>query len=611
MKKLVLSVLILAVAALGLGQLYAQSPEDAKLQKMIDGYLDGMWRFFPTAATLAGNPKYNDKLEDFGSGPIEKRINALDAFNQELVAKIDKSKLSPESQILHSMMIDALDLEFVRFENLLPWEYNPLFYNEILLQSVRGLLVKDGAPIDARVKSATERAKLLPGLIKKAKENLKTPAQLYTETAIKQIPAIIEFYKTEAPALAAGAAAKSGFLAELAKVVAALEDYQRFLQNELLPKSTGNFRLGADTHLRLLRMTSQGSIPIDELVARANADVKNIRREMFLVCIPFYQIMYPGINLEQMTTQRSEEEVKNIVIKGVLDKIKVEHADREDWVAKIAASAARRQGVPRADQALDVPDAELSVEPMPGRDGGSACTRLVAPGAYEANGGYTFQVMPIPADWTERTGDFLPRRATTTSPGLPDRPEGLPRDASSPRFFTRKDPSVVKKLYANQALLKGWPAYSRSCSSTPDSATTTSGSASTSSSSCSRPSSISSSSSTSTRAAMTKEQAINYMVRRASRPTPKPSGSGTASCSIPATRPSLHRATRKSWTCEKEYKKLKGDAFNQKEFAQKLLSFGAIPLRELKIQAGPVIVRTRSLRRERRSRLSRFFWDER
>jgi uncharacterized protein (DUF885 family) len=35
---------------------------------------------------------------------------------------------------------------------------------------------------------------------------------------------------------------------------------------------------------------------------------------------------------------------------------------------------------------------------------------------------------------------------------------------------------------------------------------------------------------------------------------------------------------------EKDMKKLKGNAFVQKEFAQKLLSFGAIPLRELKIK---------------------------
>jgi uncharacterized protein (DUF885 family) len=580
MKRLVLSILILAMAALGLGQLCAQTPEDAKLQKMIDVYLDGMWKFFPTSATLAGNPKYNDKLEDLSSGLIGKRTDALDAFNQELVAKVDKAKLSPENQIIHSMMVDALDLEFVKFENLLPWEYNPLFYNEILLQSVRGLLVRDGTPLDARVKSATERAKLLPGLIKRAKENLKTPAQIYTETAIQQMPAIIEFYRTEAPALAA-AAAKNGFEAEIAKVVAALEDYQRFLQNELLPKSTGNFRLGADTHLRLLRMTSQGNIPIDELVARANADVKNIRREMFLVCIPFYKIMYPDINLEQLTTQRSEEEVRSIVIKGVFDKIKGDHVGRDEFVAKLAASAANVKAFVAQSKLFDVPDVELPVVPMPAAQTGIAWTRLVAPGAYDANGAYSFQVMPIPADWTnEKAISFLEEQNDFTMDFLAV--QKVFPGTFVPTYFARKDPSVIKKLYANQALLKGWPAYIEdwlinsgfgdydlrlrlnqlklTLKNVLDFQLELN----------------------IHQGGMTKEQAVNYMVRTGFQAEAEAERKWNSIILNPGDAALTYIGYQEILDLEKEAKKLKGDAFNQKEFVQKLVSFGAIPLRELK-----------------------------
>ena len=583
MKRIALSVLILAVALAGLGQLYAQSPDDAKLQKMIDAYLDGMWKFFPTSATLAGNAKYNDRLEDFGSGPIEKRTDALDAFNQELVAKVDKAKLSPENQVIHSMMVDALDLEFVKFENLLPWEYNPLYYNEILLQSVRSLLVKETAPLDARIKSATERAKLLPGLIKKAKDNLKTPAQIYTETAIKQMPAIIEFYRTEVPALAANAVAKNGFQAEIAKVVAALEDYQRFLQNDLLPKSTGNFRLGPDTHIRLLRMTSQGNIPIDELVARANADVKNIRREMFLVCIPFYKIMYPGINLEQLTTQRSEEEVKNIVIKGVLDKIKVEHVRRDEFVAKIASSAANVKAFLAQTKLIDLPDAELAVMPMPAALAGTAWTRLVAPGAYESNGGYALHVMPIPADLTnEQATSFLEEYNDFSLDSLTV--QKVFPGTFVPTFFARKDPSVVKKLFANQALLKGWPAYTEELF-------------------------INSGFGNYDlrlrlnqlklmlkivldfqlelnihQGGMTNEQAINYMVRTGFQTDAEAEAKWKSILLNPGDSALTYIGYQEILDLEKDMKKLKGTAFDQKEFAQKLLSFGAIPLRELKIK---------------------------
>jgi Bacterial protein of unknown function (DUF885). len=122
-------------------------------------------------------------------------------------------------------------------------------------------------------------------LIKRAKENLKTPAQLYTETAIKQIPYIIDFYKNEVQGLVASAseANKQLFLAEVNKVVPALEDYERYLKNELLPKSTGNFRLGPEVHRRLIQRLSGSAISQEEMISRATTDVKNIRREMFLV----------------------------------------------------------------------------------------------------------------------------------------------------------------------------------------------------------------------------------------------------------------------------------------------------------------------------------------
>jgi hypothetical protein len=581
MKKVVMSLLVFALVVIGFGRLYAQSPEDAKFQKMIDNYLDGMWRFYPTAATLAGFTKYNDKLEDLGSGAIEKHHDALDAFNQELVAKVDRSKLSPENLAIHAMMVDALDLEFVKFENLLPWEYNPLFYNDIFLNSVRGLLMKDSAPLDARVKSATERAKLLPALIKKAKENLKTPAQIYTETAIKQLPALIDFYKAEVPGLIAAAAAKNGFQAEIGKIITALEDYQNFLKNELLAKSTGNFRLGADTHLRVLRMLSQGNIPMEELVARTNADVKNIRREMFLVGIPFYRVMYPNINLEQMTTQRGEEEVRNIVIKGVLDKIKGEHAGKEDYVNRIAASAANVKAFLVQNNLFDVPAVDLKVEAMPPASAGVIWMRLVVPGAYESDGPYTLQVMPVPADWTnEQASAFMAEHNDfyldflTVQKVFPG--------SFVPSFFTRKDPSIVKRLFANQALLRGWPVYTEDMfinagfgdydlrlrlnqlklmlKTTIDFQLELN----------------------IHQGGMTKEQAINYMVRSGFQSEVEAERKWNQILLSPTDSALPYIGYQEILDLEKDYKKLKGDAFSQKEFLQKLVGFGALPLREIK-----------------------------
>ena len=175
---LAIFLIILSTTGLSLSQ---NNKEDSKFQKTLESYLDELWKFYPTAATLAGFHAYDDKLEDFSEKNLEKRMETLDTFNQEFVAKVDVTQLNPEARIDHEIMRDALDMEVLRNENLLPWEYNPIFYNEIFMDCIQSLFAKEFAPLEERAKNAVERLKDLPKFIKQAKESLKTPPQLHTE----------------------------------------------------------------------------------------------------------------------------------------------------------------------------------------------------------------------------------------------------------------------------------------------------------------------------------------------------------------------------------------------------------------------------------------------
>ncbi|HHF43254.1 MAG TPA: DUF885 domain-containing protein, partial [Candidatus Aminicenantes bacterium] len=118
---------IFVVLALLSGTIYVytqQNQEDAKFQKALDEYLDALWKFYPTTATLVGYHKYDNKLEDLSSKNIEKQYETLNKFNQQFVAKVDQTKLSPEVLDDYLMIVDALDYEVLKHENLLPWEYN-------------------------------------------------------------------------------------------------------------------------------------------------------------------------------------------------------------------------------------------------------------------------------------------------------------------------------------------------------------------------------------------------------------------------------------------------------------------------------------------------------
>ncbi|HMA54142.1 MAG TPA: DUF885 family protein, partial [Acidobacteriota bacterium] len=224
MKKTAIVVAVLAVFACTTGVLLAQSAEDAKFKKFQDTFWDAYFKFYPTTGTLQGYTKYNDKLEDPSEGALDKFNETLTGFNTELVSKLDMGKLSADNQVEREMLLDFIDLEFLKLQYILPWNDNPMLYNDLFVQSLRSLLVKNGA---SGVAAATARAKAIPGLIKRAKESLKNPPQEYTQSAIDQMPAIIDFYRVEVPKLSGGAAALQ---AETVKCVAALEDYQRYLK---------------------------------------------------------------------------------------------------------------------------------------------------------------------------------------------------------------------------------------------------------------------------------------------------------------------------------------------------------------------------------------------
>jgi hypothetical protein len=577
MRKTAIVLAALAILACGTGALQAQSPEDAKFKKFQDSFWDAYFKFYPTSGTLQGYAKYNDKLEDPSEGALDKFNEALDGFNQELVSKIDRTKLSADYQLEHEMFLDFLDLEFLKLLNLVPWEYNPLLYNDLFLNSLRSVLVKNGA---SGVAAATARAKAIPGLVKRAKDNLKTPPQDYTQAAIDQMPGIIEFYRTEVPKLSGGAAALQ---TEVVKAVAALEDYQRYLRGDLLPKSTGNFRM-SDAHLRTLRMTTQGNLPIlEEVVARSLADFNNIRREMFLVCIPFYKIMYPHIDIEQLGRTKGEEQTRNIVIQGVLDKIKSDHVGRDELIGRINTAAANIKAFIQQQGLINLPEDTLAIEPMPVWFGATAWTRLAGPGAYEPGGTYTLYVQPIPAGWSaEQATSFLEEHSNFYMDFMAV--QKIFPGSFVPAAYTRKDPSIIKRMAPNQALLKGWPVFLEDMlveggygnfdmrmrlnqlklmlKTVIDFQMDINIHEGT----------------------WTKEKVVEYMTVRGFMTKAEAERRWHQIVLNPGEGAQSYIGYQEILDLEKDYRKLKGEAFSTRDFLQKLLGYGAIPLRTLKVK---------------------------
>ncbi len=166
MRKTLTLLIVLVFALSSSGLLFSQqNAEDKKFQKTLEKYLDALWKFYPTAGTTAGFHKYDNKLEDLSKRSLERRHDELDELNQEFVAKVDMVKLSSEFHIDHEIIVEALDMELIRHEAVVPWAYNPLFYNDIIENCISSILTSTTGSPEDRAKNAAERLKELPKLL--------------------------------------------------------------------------------------------------------------------------------------------------------------------------------------------------------------------------------------------------------------------------------------------------------------------------------------------------------------------------------------------------------------------------------------------------------------
>jgi hypothetical protein len=125
------------------------------------------------------------------------------------------------------------------------------------------------APQPERLRSVIARERQIPGVLRDARANLKNPPRIYTEIALEQLPGLVSFFEKDVP-LAFNKVQDPHLLAEFHStnqtVMAELQSYGTFLKNDLLPKSHGDFRIGAENYSKKLSYEEMVDVPLDQLL---------------------------------------------------------------------------------------------------------------------------------------------------------------------------------------------------------------------------------------------------------------------------------------------------------------------------------------------------------
>jgi uncharacterized protein (DUF885 family) len=270
----VLVALLVACSGGANGSASATAKGDSAFNALASEVIQDFYKRHPSAATLLGVHTYDDKLEDYTAGAYDAEATADSAFRARLAA-VDTTKLSLDQQLDRQQLIHSLDATVLSDRVIKPWAQNADSYSSGVTNAASVVMERNYAPAAQRLAALIAREKQMVAALGEARKNLQNPPKIFTEIAIEQVDGNIKFFKNDVPAAfkdVTDAKLLADFKASNDGVMKALGDYKTFLQHDLLPKSKGNFALGADTYAKALSANEMVDVPLDRLLQIAEAD---------------------------------------------------------------------------------------------------------------------------------------------------------------------------------------------------------------------------------------------------------------------------------------------------------------------------------------------------
>jgi uncharacterized protein (DUF885 family) len=434
----------------------------------VDTFLDEFFHLYPVAATAAGMHAVDGEWPDLSRAGREARLNFTDRWEAELRGFAD-GDLTSDERIDRDLL--RSELAAMRFDEteLREDAWDALGYVYLLGGGIFPLLAREFAPLAARLASVASRLEGVPAVLAAAKTELgslavRPPSRLHTEMAIKQLPGIVALAQ-DAVAQADAAADQPGVADILPRLRAAaaaaagsLESFEAWLGSDLLRRSSGEGRLGADLYARKLRHTFRSDLTGDAIMAQALVEYDAVRGEMIRIAREIWTQWVPGESLPTVVSEGSDEAVDSRTVSVVTAAISRAHHPAADLVQYCRDSYRGIVEFCRSRDVITVPDEPLEIEWTPPFLREFAGAMLDAPGPLD-KGQKTFYFMtPPPDDWTPAQVDSYLAEENDRQIDLTTIHEGTPGHYLQ-LVYSNRCPSLARAVFGSGAFIEGWAVY--------------------------------------------------------------------------------------------------------------------------------------------------------
>jgi uncharacterized protein (DUF885 family) len=580
MKYFISSLLILSI--------YSCSPKanrgDSEFGKFTKGFIQDLWKQYPGWATGVGYHNYdsilvipNQENRDSDLAFSKRFLDSLASFNFDSLSPMHKTEYLLIQNSLEGTAFYSN--EFKSHE----WDASGYNFGSTLFEITQNKNATKAQIIDNLNKYLAK----VPSYYEAAKANLTSPTLEHTELAISQLAGtadmletgeIAQLYKTkkaDTAGLVSASRSIHGFIDHLKKMKTDMD------AGKLKPK---DFRIGKELFNKKFDIEIASTYSADEMYKNAQDRKKSLTTEMHAIASRLWFKYLPNTPVEKDSL---------LLIKKLIDKVALKHCARDKFQSEIEREIPiLTQFITDKNLVTMDPTKPLVVRKEPEWMAGVAGASISSPGPYDKNGNTYYNVGSLAAYTPEAAESYL-REYNNFTLQILNIHEAIPGHYVQ-LIHANKSPSLIQTLMSNGAFVEGWALYAErmmmeegwdknttinpepmsdemwlmyykfhlrgDCNTILDYSIHSLG--------------------------MTKEQALNIMMNEAFQEKSEAEGKWKRATLTQVQLCSYFTGFYEIYNFRKEIKEKQGDKFNLKAFNDKLLSFGAPPVKYIKDMFG-------------------------
>jgi hypothetical protein len=296
--------------------------------------------FSPAGATQSGLHRYKDPrtgrvsnfdqmLDDFSPASLAMQRDYYATFRKRL-ERVGHNNLDAQTKADYDLLQNGVDFGLFNLDEERFYEWRPQMYAEDLGGTLFSNMSLEYASKNVRARDLTLRLEKVPAFIAQAKSNLKASNAIYRRVAVESVDGVIDLISKLGSDFVKGTSSEARYTAAKGPAVAALQDYKKFITDELPKREQRDWRLGSEKFAKKWQYYLQVSASPDEMLRNAEDSLRATRERMLTLAEPLHKAWFPTHTHDAS----NHVEYLNTVVSEVMKQIGTEHVNRDSLMTQ-------------------------------------------------------------------------------------------------------------------------------------------------------------------------------------------------------------------------------------------------------------------------------------